>query len=182
MRASPPIKLPKSYARLGSKLAASPSATGRAVALSCGLQSPPPRPTGPFVIRNVGISSSGMPGMCRLGLPHCGSSGITPRAPASCWIFWSSVIASSRSSERASGASDVSIQGNSDEASDGTALVDWLGDAANAPPTMDTVAILDTSEDQISFLKLLADLDILYLLLFELIELTVRLLIPMCKR
>ena len=51
---------------------------GSAVACACGLQSPAPMPTGPLVMRNVGICSAGMPGTCRPPLPHEGTSGMGP--------------------------------------------------------------------------------------------------------
>ena len=76
---------------------------------SAGTQSFWPTPTGPLVIRKVGMARRGRPGTCRAPR-QAGSSGTTPGPPTSCWNLSASVMAASSAAARASGVRVLSDQ------------------------------------------------------------------------
>ena len=91
-----------------------------------------PMPTGPLVMRSVGMPSVGIPVTWRPPL-HCGSSGTIPGSePTSCSSFWSSVIAATSSVARASGVSAVFIHGNDCASGAGACSMTPTASTANA--------------------------------------------------
>ena len=95
-----------------------------------------PMPTGPLVMRSVGMPSDGIPVTWRPPL-HCGSSGTIPGSePTSCSSFWSSVIAPTSSAARASGVSAVFIHGNDCASVAGACSMSPAASTAN-PKAMD---------------------------------------------
>nr|WP_244109083.1 hypothetical protein [Burkholderia anthina] len=86
-----------------------------------GTQSFCPIPTGPLVMRSVGMWYFEIPGIWRAP-KHCGSSATTPGPPTNCSSLSGNAIAATSNAARCSGRNDVSIHGD--------ALPDGAGDDA----------------------------------------------------